>query len=188
MDVLFINCCMRDNSRTMRLANRVLKKFDGNVEEIYLGDGACRPLDSDRLSERDGFTASREFEADIFANARRFAKADAIVIAAPYWDLSFPAVLKDYIETVTAVGVTFRYSETGAPIGMCNAKKLVYVTTAGGYIFEPDFGFGYIDALAKGLYGIKDTKCFKCEKLDIVGEDVEALLQAAEAEIEEYEL
>ena len=63
-------------------------------------------------------------------------KADIIVIAAPYWDLSFPAQLKDYIERVNAVGVTFDYDQEGIPYGLCRAKKLVYITTAGGNIQE----------------------------------------------------
>lgn len=187
MDVLFVNCCMRENSRTLRLAQRVLDKINGQVEEVYLGDGSCMPLNRYRLALRDKLTAEGQFDAQIFDNARRFAAADTIVIAAPYWDFSFPAVLKDYLETVTAVGVTFRYSPEGIPIGMCKAKKLVYITTAGGHIAGPDLGFGYVDALARNLYGIKDTVCFKCEKLDIYGEDVEALLNVAEAEIDAWQ-
>ena len=187
MDILFVNCCMREESRTMRLARRVLGKLNGKVEEIRLCYGSCRPLDALKLAERDECTKKRDFSAPIFENARRFAAADVIVIAAPYWDLSYPAVLKDYLETVTATGVTFRYSENGTPVGMCNAKLLVYVTTAGGYIHEPDFGFGYVDALAKGFYGIKNTQCFKCEKLDIYGEDEEALLKVTESQIDSWE-
>ena len=38
-------------------------------------------------------------------------KADEIVIGAPYWDLSFPAALKVYIEHVSVCDIAFHYTE-----------------------------------------------------------------------------
>ena len=35
------------------------------------------------------------------------------------------------------------------------------------------------------LYGIKDVKCFKAEMLDVIGMDVESILQKAKDEIDE---
>ena len=117
--------------------------------------------------------------------ARQFAEADAIVIAAPYWDLAFPALLKIYLEAVTVSGVTFCYSEDGTPKSLCKAKKLIYVTTAGGPIFA-DFGYSYVRTMAEGFFGIEETVCFKAENLDVIGMDTEKILRETEREIDEY--
>ena len=98
------------------------------------------------------------------------------MIAAPYWDLSFPAALKNYIEAVNVVGITFAYTEEGIPYGLCKAERLIYVTTAGGPIVSDDYGYGYVRELSRSYWGISDTVCVKAEGLDIIGADVEAIL------------
>ena len=115
----------------------------------------------------------------MFSLGRDFASADTIVIAAPYYDLSFPAMLKQYFEQINVLGLTFTYSEAGVPTGLCKAKKLYYITTAGGPILSDDYGFGYVKALANIFYGIRDVYQIKAEGLDIVGADVEAIHKAA---------
>ena len=57
----------------------------------------------------------------MFYYARQFAEADQIVIAAPFWDLSFPAILKAYMEQITVSGITFEYIN-GRPCGRCKKK------------------------------------------------------------------
>ena len=77
------------------------------------------------------------------------------------------------------LGITFVYTEDGQPRGLCRAKKLTYVTTAGGPVYSADYGYGYVRALATIFYGIGETRLIKAENLDILGADVEALLKAA---------
>ena len=36
---------------------------------------------------------------------RTIANADKIVIAAPFWDMSFPSLLKVYIENIYTIGI-----------------------------------------------------------------------------------
>ena len=55
----------------------------------------------------------------------------------------FPALLKQYLEQISVVGITFKYSENGVPVGLCRADRLFYVTTAGGNEVPDIFGFGY---------------------------------------------
>jgi FMN-dependent NADH-azoreductase len=124
----------------------------------------------------------------MFAFARQFAEADTIVIAAPYWDLSFPAALKQYLEMVNVVGVTFDYSKEGIPVGLCRARRLFYVTTAGGEFVPEAFGFGYVKALAQNFYGIQDVRKIEAVGLDIEGADVAAILDVAEKAISEMKL
>ena len=90
-----------------------------------------------------------------------------IVVAAPYWDLSFPAALKQYFEQINVLGITFKYSAEGTPIPLCKAKELIYVTTAGGAFVPEEFGFGYVKALAQGFYGIPDVRQVREVGLDI---------------------
>ena len=99
----------------------------------------------------------------------------------------FPSLLKIYLENVTVCGVTFYYTEEGIPKGLCRAKELYYVTTAGGPIFK-NFGFDYVSALARDFYGIGEAKFVSAEGLDIWGADVEGILKAAEAEIDALEI
>ena len=96
-----------------------------------------------------------------------------------YWDLSFPAVLKAYLEQINIVPITFEYTPEGIPQGLCKCRKLYYVTTAGGYIISEDFGYGYVRELAKTFYGIPETVLIKAEGLDIEGVDVERILVKA---------
>ena len=101
------------------------------------------------------------------------------MIAAPYWDLSFPASLKQYFEQINVPGITFAYTPEGTPRPLCRAKRLFYVTTAGGAFVPTEFGFGYVKALAQSFYGISDLRLIQATGLDVEGVDVEQLLRKA---------
>ncbi len=173
---LFINACVRGGSRTYRLAERYLTGRNEPYEEVRLEDIDFPKADEAFLSERDRLTAAGALDDPLFGLARQFAVADRIVIAAPYWDLSFPAALKQYLEQINVVGVTFAYSPEGIPQGLCKATELVYVTTAGGDYAPEEFGFGYVKALAEAYYGIPDVRLIKATGLDLAGADPEAIL------------
>lgn len=177
-NVLFINACIRDNSRTLELANCVLEKLSGKVEEVNLYQQDLSPLTIKELEIRDKSAKNKDFSSNIFKLSKQFASADIIVVAAPYWDLSFPAVVKNYFEKITVNGLTFAYGENGIPYGLCRAKRLIYVTTSGGPIVY-NFGFDYVNALAKNFYGIKEVKFVKAEGLDVYGADVNKIIENA---------
>lgn len=183
MAILFVNACVRKESRTHRLAEKVLQKLGGEVTEINLEKENIQPLMHTTLEKRTQLLAERKYDDDFFKYARQFAAADTIVIAAPFWDLSFPALLKCFVEAISIIGITFKYTEKGA-VGLCRAKRLIYVTAAGGYIPDNNFAFDYFKALAETLYGIPETLFFKAEGLDIVGADVESIVQQALDEID----
>ncbi len=178
--ILFVNACVRPQSRTLRLAQSVLDRLSGHLIEVDLSADPIPFLDREGLDRRNALLAAGDFDAPMLRHAGQFAKADTIVIAAPYWDLMFPALLKAYLEAVTVSGLTFRYTDEGRPASLCNAKRLIYVTTAGGYIGDYDFGFQYVSTLARGFFGIENISCVRAEGLDIVGADVEDILRAAE--------
>ena len=182
--ILFIDACVRKQSRTLRLARCVLKDLEGEVSERRLVTEHLQPLDGESLEKRNQLLAEGIISDEMFRYAREFAGADIIVIAAPYWDMNFPALLKLYLEQITVCGITFQYSEEGVPKGLCRAKKLIYVTTAGGPVCF-NFGFDYVNALSEQFWGIKETLFFKAENLDIEGNDVEQIMAAAEATVRE---
>lgn len=182
-EILFINACARPCSRTYALAKHLLDGLEGNVSEVKLYEENIPLLDASLLEKRDSLLRQGKTDDGLFTLARQFAAADAVVIAAPYWDLLFPAILRSYFEAITVSGITFRYSEQGAPVSLCRAEKLCYVTTAGGFIGENNFGFSYVKALATNFFGINDVRCIKAEGLDIYGADVEQIMSKAMADI-----
>ena len=182
--VLFIDACVREGSRTARLAKCVLEKLGAPVGEVRLHEINFPVVDEAFLRKRDCLIFEGRFDDPLFDLARQFAAAETVVIAAPYWDLSFPSSLKQYIEQINVVGVTFRYTEDGAPVGLCRAEKLIYITTAGGSFAPEEFGFGYIKSLAENFYGIADVRLIKAVGLDLYGADAEDILHLAEESIE----
>ena len=179
--ILYINSCVRGESRTDRIARAVLDKM-GKYTELYLPDEDIKPLTEETLGQRTELLASNDLNDPMFYYAHQFANAEKIVISAPFWDGSFPSLLKVYIENIYAVGIVSRYDEKGMPVGMCKAQELVYVTTAGGK-YIPDFSYDYIKAIAENYFGIKNTRLVMAEMLDIEGFDAEKILQEAIAGI-----
>ena len=187
--ILFVNACVnQETSRTQRLADAVLDKMleeaaaageQAQVEELSLVDAGIEGLDEETMAFRSERSAAKDFTHELFAPARQFREADEVVIAAPYWDLSFPAMLKAYIEQLCVNGLTFSYSEEGIPVGHCLAKRLTYVTTAGGYLGAYNMGFDYVAAVCKLYFGIEESRCISAEGLDIWGNDAEAILASA---------
>ncbi|MCR4907829.1 MAG: NAD(P)H-dependent oxidoreductase [Lachnospiraceae bacterium] len=182
--VLFVNACVRTDSRTRMIAERVLEKLEDEIKEVRLSEVEFPKTDERFLKYRDECISSGNYGDPYFDYARQFAIADTIVIAAPYWDLSFPAVLKQYIEHINVLGITFEYTAEGFPKGLCRAKKLYYVMTAGGSYVPEEFGFGYIAALAHNFYGIDDVELIKATGLDIYGADTEAIIDECIAEVD----
>ena len=173
--VLFVNCCPRDNSRTELLAKKLLDTL-GGYEEVNPEKEGLVPIDNERLNYRTMLLEKGDLSDEIFKYAKQFAAADTIVIAAPFWDLSFPSILKIYIENIYVTGIVSEYDENGTPKGLCKAKKLYYVTTAGG-AFDGRFSFDYLKELGESYFGIKETVLINAEMLDIIGNDPEKILE-----------
>ena len=139
MKLLFVNCCISQRgseSRTLALAESFLEswraKHPGAEVETVEPETllALKPFDPEMLDDRDALAGIRCFDAPVFALARQFRAADRIVVAAPFWDLSFPTALRAYIEYVSANGLTYHYEADGCH-GDCRAEKLAYLTSGG---------------------------------------------------------
>ena len=181
--VLYINACVRKKSRTKDLADCLLSKLKEPYEEVYLNSLSFPLVDEDFLNRRDRLIAERDFRDPMFELAKQFAAADEIIIAAPFWDLSFPAALKQYFEQINVRGITFFYTPEGIPTGLCRAKRLTYITTVGGTFFPEEYGAGYIKALAQNFYGISEFRLINATGLDIIGADVDAILNSVKNKI-----
>ena len=183
--LLFVDACLRgpEESRTHRLSAALiaaLQREDPSllVETADLAALSLSPMTREDLAWRDALTPAQMETDPRCSEARRFAGADLIVIGAPYWDLSFPAALKTYLEHVCINRIAFRYAEDGTPIGLCRANQMAYVTTSGGYLEGANFGYEYLCGLNR-MFGIGKTHLLACEGLDIRGCDEEALMQEA---------
>lgn len=186
--LLIVDACVRgEASRTRRLAARLIAaatRPDTEPETVRLPLPGLEPLDAEALDRRNRLIAEGAFDHPELALARGFRDADAVILAAPFWDLSFPSVLRVYLERLCVTNLTFHYEADGACVGDCRAQRLVYVTTRGGLTgpdASPDLAQPYLRALAQML-GISRFDCLSAEGLDLVGADAEALLAAAETE------
>lgn len=182
--VLYVDACVsRANSRTEALAQALLERLGGDgvsLETLVLEEEeALHPLRGADIEKRTAQVAAGDFTGPLFAYAKQFAAADEVVIAAPYWDFSFPSMLKIYFEHLCAQGVTFTYSDQGIPEGLVNVQRVHYLTTVGGYAQEWDYGWLQVQALCKLYFGIDDLRCFRAEGLDIVTNDADAIMAAA---------
>ncbi|MDR1406688.1 MAG: NAD(P)H-dependent oxidoreductase [Tannerella sp.] len=179
--LLFVNACVnRGTSRTCRIAGELVslleKREDCEVSELILEEEKMQALTSETLNRRSALSAGKDFSGEMFRYARQFREADCVVIAAPYWDLGFPAMLKIYIESVSIPGIVYRYGECG-PAGLCRAEKIYYVTTRGGHVDdEKDLGYVTMAELGK-LFGIGDVRCISLNGLDIPADDIDSIVK-----------
>lgn len=183
MKTLFINAAFREGSRTQRIAQALLAQCSGEITRVDLAALEVQPLNGERLRIYNEAVAAHRFDHPMFDFAKQFVEAEEVIIAAPFWNYSIPAVLHSYLELVCTQGISFDISPEGAYFSLCRAKKLVYLTTAGGFIPEEDHAFGYIKSLAESFWHIPDVRQIKAEGLDIWGTDVEAELQKAIANL-----
>lgn len=176
--ILFINGCIRPESRTLTLAKHLLSKLEGEIQEVNLEKEAIPALTAESLQYRSDLLAAGKFDDPMLRYARQFKEADIIVMAAPYYDLSFSSNLKNYLEAVACVGLTFYYDENEVAQTHTKARKLYYVSTGGGDL-KKQYGFEYVKALVGEFYHIFDVQGFFAEKLDLLGSDPDAIMAEA---------
>jgi len=174
LKLLFVDCCISQRgeaSRTRALAKAFLAAFRGAHPEAEIERIspetllALRPFDAAALNARDALAAAGDFDAPVFNLARQFRNADAVVVAAPYWDMSYPAALRAYIEHISAVGLTYHYEADGCH-GECCARTLVYLTSGGAFEQEDSIGVLHWRQLC-GLFGIERFEYVFAGGLDI---------------------
>lgn len=187
MTTLFVNACLRgEASRTLVLCREYLAAKGDDVVEVNLAALDLKPFDAEMVAYRTAKQTACEWDDPIFALSRQFAEAEDIVIGAPYWDLSFPAALKTYMEHVSVCDLTFHYTEDARCEGICKARRLAYITTCGGFVEGANFGYEYFCGIAR-MFGIPETRFVAAEGLDVVGIDVDAQMDKARAQMAELD-
>lgn len=106
--------------------------------------------------------------------------ADILVIGAPMYNFSIPAVLKAWIDMIARVGLTFRYTDNG-PVGLIRGKKAYVIVPSGGVPpgSPADFATPYLRHVL-GFVGITDVEFIGATG---AGSDDGTALEEARAEI-----
>lgn len=91
----------------------------------------------------------------------QFIKADKYVFVTPLWNLSFPPVVKAYVDALAVAGKTFKYTEQG-PIGLLIDKKVIHIQARGGVYAEGpaadlEMGHRYLN-LMMNFFGISSIE------------------------------
>ena len=180
--LLYVDCCIRrEASRTRKLAEAFLNNLPKGwtVEKVTLMDEPLLPLMEGFFWQRDRLLQAGDLRHRRFDYAWQFQRADAILIAAPFYDLSVPALLKVYIENVSVDGITFECDENGLR-GACRATSMTFLTSRGGfYEGSPDeMGSRYMEALCR-FFGTGVYRCIAADGVDMDPAKTPAILQAA---------
>lgn len=175
-NILFINSCVRGMalSRTFKIADAFLDAIKRLSPKVTITEKNLMEINPQYMSfsnfpQREQLLAAKKFDHPLFNMAKEFAAADRIVIAAPFWEYSFPTILSAYIENISIPGITFEHTTTGCS-GMCKAEKMIYITSRGSDFSSKELSDYKLDekrlkALCK-MYGISEFDSISAEGLD----------------------
>jgi FMN-dependent NADH-azoreductase len=86
----------------------------------------------------------------------QFVAASVYIVASPMWSLSFPAVLKDYIDCIIQAEKTITFNNNNKPEGLLNdrPRTFIYVQSSGAnipWLLKPtlDKGLNYVEDIMK---------------------------------------
>ena len=181
--LVVIDACVRQSdSRTLRIAEPIIEALSKRYKVIRydLPEMDIVPLNPGLFEERGlGEIPSWAKEA-----ATAIAKANRILIAAPFWDMSFPAVLKCFFEHVSLFDITF--TDNGKTcVGLCKAPKVLYITTRGMDIAtgsDLEQATPYLKALSR-LWNLGELTTLSAQNMDYsTAEEIDARIAAALSE------
>lgn len=164
--LLYIDACIRDEqSRTKRIATPVIEELKQKyeVQTLVINELDLSIVRKELVTKR----TSGEIDTQVMQWAESMRDADRIVIAAPFWDMSFPAALKNFFELCSIMDVTFKTDDKTC-YGNCKAEKLLYITTRGMNISTGDAleqATPYLKALS-WLWGIGPLQVISVQNTD----------------------
>ena len=178
--LLFIDACIRgEASRTRRIAKAVLEALEQNyeIETMELNALELDIVNKELTARRSAGNHGEK----VRTWAAKIRDADRIVIAAPFWDMSFPAALKVFLELCSILDITFKTGPTSC-YGNCKTEKMLYITTRGmnfptGHPLEQ--ATPYLKAIC-WLWGIDELQVVAAHNMDYVSpEALEEKIQTA---------
>lgn len=181
-------------SRTFRISNAFVEAYrtihpQDEVITLDLYKEGINALPMGDLSSLHRPEPGTGKEHPILKYAYQFAEVDKYIVAAPLWNLGIPSILKAYIDYISVTGITFKYTESG-PVGLCVDTKAVHITSRGGdYSSEPFKSFEMADRYLRtifGFVGIWDFTTISADGLDIIGNDVDAIVGDAIVRAKEF--
>lgn len=187
--VLYIKANVKPEgqSRTFKISDSFLEEYKKNnpndeIITLDLYNENINFLKGEDLGAVFGSKDENSKNHPILKYAYQFAEVDKYIVAAPMWNLNIPAILKAYIDYVSVTGITFKYTANG-PVGLCEGKKAVHIVSRGGAYSEGpasavEMGDRYLKTIF-GFFGITDFTTIAADNLDVIGEDVEAIVQNA---------
>jgi FMN-dependent NADH-azoreductase len=196
MKVLYINSNPKpiDQSFGLRLGRHFLNELSNQhenveVETVNLYEENIPFIDADVLDAWGKLAAGQELSpAQVEKTVRmgelleQFLSADMYIFNTPMWNLSYPPMLKAYIDNVVIAGKTFKYSENG-PIGLLGGKTAVHVQSRGGVYSEgPAQSFEFTNAYLQGVMafvGITDYHHLFVEGMAATPDQAEDILADA---------
>ena len=168
--LLYIDACIRDEqSRTKRIATPIIEalKQKYEVQTLAINDLDLSIVKKELITKRN----NGDIDPQVMSWAESVRDADRIVIAAPFWDMSIPAALKNFLELCSIFDVTFK-SDDKTCYGNCKAEKMLYITTRGMDIDTGDVleqGSSYLKALS-WLWGIGPLEVVSAQNMDYLSE------------------
>ena len=124
MVIAVIDSTIREESRTRLILNGVLDHFK-NIEFKYFN------LNSFEIPLTNSKNFLEKNNDEFFFNvAKEIAQADAMIVAAPFWDMTYPALLKAFFEKISILDVMFADGPDSC-IGISHNKFMFYITTRG---------------------------------------------------------
>jgi FMN-dependent NADH-azoreductase len=196
MNILQINSSARtQGSQSTVLANELTARLLGvnPGAGVTLRDLAVTPhpvLDEAALhalfTPADARTAAQAERAALDdALIAEIQAADAVVLGVPMYNFGVPAQLKNWIDAIAKVKVTFAYTDKG-PQGLLTGKKVYVALTRGGqYRNTPaDTQVPYLKTVL-GFLGMTDIEFFYAEGLNMGPDAAEKGLAFARAQIDE---
>ncbi len=168
--LLYIDACIRDEqSRTKRIATPVIEalKQKYEVQTLVINELCLSVVQKELLTRR----VNGDIDEQVMKWAENVRDADRIVIAAPFWDMSVPAALKNFFELCSILDVTFKTNDKTC-YGNCKAEKMLYITTRGMDIDtgdELEQASSYLKALS-WLWGIGPLQVVSAQNLDYLAD------------------
>jgi FMN-dependent NADH-azoreductase len=165
MKVLYINSNPKpmDQSFGLRLGRHFLNELSNQnenveIETVNLYEENIPFIDADVLDAWGKLGAGQELSPSQVEKTSRmgeileqFLSADMYVFNTPMWNLSYPPMLKAYIDNVVMAGKTFKYTENG-PAGLLGGKTAVHVQSRGGVYSEgPAQAFEFTNGYLQGV-------------------------------------